>query len=434
MTQLQFRNLRLLILDDQLQPTQSLESGFGRRFLELVTVYAPRALSSHRGPGVRTWAQLLAELRAAADKPDHPLRTWDLLVSDLLFIGDPTAPTYPVGWDGDTEACPNGFGLIHTLALLACRGRNGQPFGWGLRSANAGALADDPVAVTTYGLLEALNGAPPGQDRLAGEDLSEPKALFRQRLLEMPRTSITDGTWQRALLSYRDRLLHGAATRQLTIRLIGDVQRWRRAFRDGESVRDFSEQGLGIRCGVHEQQIALPSLFADHIDEARRFNPSFVGTDTRLEIFLSKLNPHVWPTAETLVEMWRRVHEANAEGLDDVLAGCTKQEKTGIFALTWLYRAQHGRFADERRALQLKDVLGELNLQTDPPEAKYKRLLEATKGELGLTPEQVMSHLQKGKWPLDQVPALTEAAAALASEWHVELPRAFAPAKDLIRE
>ena len=418
------RNLRLLVLDDQPSALKDQALFFARLDLDLVDLRVGAPFTSYKGPGVARWPQLVRALEREATGKVGPLSTWDLLIADLLFVGDEEAPKYPIDWDPSKkpdEECPNGLGLVHALALLACRARNNAPFGWALRSANGGALAADPIALLTYGLLEGLNGSPPGGDDAGPLRPGKLEEDFANRLRAMPPTTILDGAWRRALRSYRRALIEGAQSGRWAVSWSGDYREWVTAFDEERSSRTLGRVGLDLEAGGSRARIRLSSLFADCVEpESRTLRP-----DRReaIDDFFRALQPMQWPAAEELLSAHDR-----ASGTPPASSSNARMV-AGRVVLAWIdaYYAPNKSYEREELAagavssremvtatLDMVGIPQDLNGRQSNDYQTVRRALKS----LGRTPTQLLQDVRGGSLPANS-PSLLHSGRALLARHEV---------------
>lgn len=253
------RLLSMLVIDD-------VQQGAGNRANWLATEdIAPLILQRYGGgspvPQLMSWEDHIELWRRRASLDEDPddvavtLRVQprpDLMGIDCDFTADEQAPAL------DSAHDPRGllYGAIQVAWMLG--GTPRRPFGFAIYGRNIPGFSGDGLAVTCFGLLEAMAGSFPRYDK-ASDFVGWVTDRMRARSAASP-----GGAWRGALKGYRGRLEEACAAEHLSV----DWQ----SFQDAaDQLRLFVEGGappsedLSV-CWLSnfgEDRVLVRSLFAD---------------------------------------------------------------------------------------------------------------------------------------------------------------------------
>lgn len=417
------RHLRLLMIEDEQEQLDGLSAFFMERGIELVKFSAVPHYSPYKGAGITSWAQLVGVLHARWERdPKNVEETmgWDLLLADVRFDQDTEGrvPPYPPG-QGQTgeDRRPDPMGMLLALALIARRNANPLPYGWALRSAGGGGVAEDPLAIRLYCLLHALIGRAPGlpasKDRMPTwrpTQLPETASTF---LNAMPATTNTGMAWGQAVTSLREAILGGCREGRLQV----SIREPEASFLElASSSSTAKNRAIKLRhCGVlisasggRTAAIQLRSLFADRWDVDRNALNSW----EEAERWLADLRAVASPGPDALLETHRRWKAGNVDVATvsghEIAAWMVfhfleqKCGKDEVGTSGWQDRETWG---ERRWTQEFWKILG--NPEKGGPQ--YKAILDHVKRATGATIERLAAGLLRGDWPAEVHPTVSEA-------------------------
>lgn len=246
---------------------------------------------------LQTWCGDGSSTEVNVDEPD-------LLLIDCHFDDDRSAPALHPASAGRTI---DARGLLYGVVLAAyfAGRRPDKPFGFAVYSQELSAAADDPYAVTMFGLLEALAGF---------SNVRRPtEAIFRTRMVQTRGGKDPSTVLPKALENFRISLLRSFDYRAQPV--IGTFQTARNELArviagDSSAAADLSVSWT--TSDSKRETVKLKSLLADFLDAESRWIVKVCQKRKALEFLDSVLNDHNPETK--LVKPVRAIVDAFEQG------------------------------------------------------------------------------------------------------------------------
>ncbi len=333
---------------------------------------------------------------------------FDLLLVDIIFEKDETSPKY-----FEQSQTSNPFGLLHALPLVGQVSRSNMPFVWDIHSSAKERVLQDPVAITCYGLLKAME-QPVTKNPSLELEFKNPrrsmKKYFQKQLAsDESATRQPDQVAQELVGKYRAALLVSCQS-YLSLdyenldRLLALAERF--AGGDEKAGDELGDSTLDLTSGLTTDSISVRSIFADQ----KNWTP--VVAQKVLIPDLKKLHEtrhftDIWPDVSACMDLLKAKQNADdyeysaAKAIEEIVPLSSdhnaRRDRVAVgVILCTILNCRHGKNKyDPDSKLLVAELLAALNYKSNDYQWLNRHLKTDVLGEKNrLTPSKFLAYTE----------------------------------------